>query len=173
MSTIDTTLPRPAPRAVRTAISLRLRVIRTNNRFVTLMQAITNTKMEPASMARTRLVNSAPMYSSWNVAGPATIPVLVCGNSRSNRSEMAANSVSICSNVTSFFNLPKTSRRPLPRSIRFMSSRSGSQNRSAMGKPKPSGITPTTEYSADTSSVARMVRPTMLESPPYLLCQSP
>ena len=136
---------RPAPRAVRSAISSRREAARASSMWLTLAQAISSTKpTAPRSTSRAGRMSPTTFSRSERTCMSWLVP----GNSRSSRLVMVAISAWACSRVTPGFNRANTRSEPPSRSARREPRARGAQSPAFVAQKganlKSRGITPIT-----------------------------
>ncbi len=164
VSNCRTSRERPAPRAVRTAISLSRAAARASNRFATFTHAISSTKPTAPSRSQNAL-RISPTIASCRATAVMPTPSLLSGYCVASWRPMVSISTCACLADTPVFIRPTAVRYQAPRCFESRSSEysSGTHTDRAAGNENPSGITPTISC-ATPSSVIRL--PTMARSPP-------
>ena len=133
---------RPAPSAVRTAISFCRLMIRASCRLATLAAASSSTKAAVAIRMITKRSVTLLVNSRMGTMTPVR-PSFVSGCSRARRFESVAISARAWANGTSGFRRPRTARECVARSFFSAGVRaSGAQISVPRGKSKFAGITP-------------------------------
>ena len=162
---------RPAPRAVRKAISRSLVAARTNNRFATFAHAINSTNpTAPKRSSRVGLV--LPTSCSRKETRRRFQPLFESGYCASSRRAIMSVSACACASVTPALSFPMGRMKWALRC--FMSADKskliGTHNSVVCGKLKSCGITPMTSQVLPSSASVLF---TMAGSPAKRFCQSP